>query len=99
MIVVPQVYRDNLSPFRSTSSAIHAVVGDLAPKGFLPHQFCLAGTPQAIANVASSINPGSPTHSQVSHLVSNLQGADMVASAGPISDVLLKDKSWLSSCV
>jgi hypothetical protein len=104
MIAAPQVYRASLSPFRSTSSGIYSVVGDLAPKGFLPHQFCLLGTPQAIANVASSINPSSPIHSQVSYLVSNLQGVHapdatvpLVASAGSISDVLLKDKSWLSS--
>jgi hypothetical protein len=62
------------------------------------------GRSGAEKNVASSINRGSLVHSRVSYLVSNLQGVaapnatvPLVATAGPISDVLLKDKSWLSS--
>ena len=104
MAAPPEMYRVSLSPFQVTSSGIHSVVGNLTPKGFLPQQFCLVGTPQAIAYVASSINPSSPTYPQLSHLVSNLQGVHapnattpLVASSGPISDVLLNQKSWLSS--
>jgi len=49
-----------------------------------PQQFFLVGTPQAIANVASSINPGSLIHSQVSYLVSILQGVDAPNATVPL---------------
>ena len=104
MTASPDIYRVSLSPFRATSSGISSVVSDLVPKGFLPHQYCLIGKPLAIAHMASSINPSSASYPQLTHLVSNLEGVHahgatfpLVASAGPVSGVLLKEQSWLSS--
>jgi hypothetical protein len=100
----PDTYRIALSPFGGSNQSIPSLVGALTPTGFLPEQFCLVGTPSAIAPLASSINPRSTTYPTLSHLVTNLElvhapmvSVPLVASAGPITDVLLKKQSWLSS--
>jgi hypothetical protein len=102
--MAPATYRIALSPFRPVAGEVDLVVGDLAPKGFLADQLCLVGQPSAIAPLSSAIDPKSSTYPSLSSLVANLEKLHLpstpmpvVASAGPILDVFLKQQSWLSS--
>jgi hypothetical protein len=104
MGTLPEMYRIALSPFQPRSLGVHSVVGDLAPQGFLAHQLCLVGTPAVMAPLAASLDPGSAIYPELRHLFGNLEtlqspytNVPIVASAGPITDVLLKHKSWLSA--
>jgi hypothetical protein len=104
MGTLPEMYRIALSPFQPHNLAVHSVVGDLAPQGFRAHQLCLVGTPAVIAPLATSLDPGSAIYPELRHLFGNLvtlevpyANVPIVASAGPITDVLLKHKSWLSA--
>jgi hypothetical protein len=100
----PDTYRIALSPFAGSNLSIPSLVGALTPTGLLPEQFCLVGTPSAIAPFSSSIDPRSTAYPTLSHLVANLElvhapivSVPLVASAGPITEFLLKKQSWLSS--
>jgi hypothetical protein len=104
MSTLPEMFRIALSPFQPRSLGLHSVVGDLAPHGFLPHQLCLLGTPTVLAPLATSLDPASAVYPELRHLLGNLETlavpyakVPIVASAGPITDVLLKHKSWLSA--
>jgi len=97
MAPLPDMYRIALSPFEPQSQGVHSVVGDLAPQGFLAHQLCLIGTPGVIGPLATS-------YPELRHLAANLEAVQVprarvpiVASAGPITEVLFKHQSWLSS--
>jgi hypothetical protein len=104
MGTLPEMFRIALSPFQAASLGVHSVVGDLAPQGFLAQQLCLVGSPAVIAPLATSLDPGSAIYPELRHLFGNLETLEVpyakvpiVASAGPITDVLLKRKSWLSA--
>jgi hypothetical protein len=98
------IYRIALSLFEGSKHGIASLVGDLVPLGLTPQQFCLVGIPSALAPLARSVDPNSPIYPTLAHLVSDLQPVDnfktrvpLVASAGPITEVLLKGTSWLST--
>jgi hypothetical protein len=100
----PTTYRIALSPFQAIDGDLHSVVGDLGAKGYVVDQLCLVGTPSAITPLSSFIEPSSAIDPGLSDLLANLEplylpsaGMPVVASAGPISDILLKQQSWLSS--
>jgi hypothetical protein len=104
MGTLPEMYRIALSPFQPRGGGVHSVVADLAPRGFLAHQLCLVGSPPVIAPLASSLDPSSAIYPQLSHLMGNLEAVEaartsvpIVASAGPIANVLLRNQSWLST--
>jgi hypothetical protein len=99
-----ELYRIALSPFQPHNRGILSVVGDLARHGFLAHQRCLVGTPAVITPLATSLGSGGAVYPEFRQLFENLEPLQaphahvpVVASAGPITDVLLKHKSWLSS--
>jgi hypothetical protein len=97
-------YRIALSLFRGSNQSMASLVGDLVPIGLVPEQFCLVGMPSTIAPLARSIDQNSPIYPTLAHLLTRLETVDnpkmglaLVASAGPITEVLLKQKSWLST--
>jgi hypothetical protein len=102
--MAPTTFRIALSPFQPVAGEVGRVVGDLGPKGFLTHQLCLVGQPSAITPLSSAIDPKSLAYPSLSHLTANLEELHIpstlipvVASAGPILDVFLKQQSWLSA--
>jgi hypothetical protein len=104
MGTLPQMYRIALSPFQPHGGGLHSVVADLAPQGFLAQQLCLVGSPAVIAPLASALDPDGAIYPELAHLMGNLapiQAArtrvPVVASVGPIADVLLKRQSWLAT--
>lgn len=106
MTGAPETFRVSLSPFRPMGSGIYAVVGALAHKGYVAQQFCLIGAAPAVAAVAAGAKPSSSIYPHLSHLASNVESVQapgvrvsIVASTGPLSDVLLNKQSWLSSSV
>jgi hypothetical protein len=99
--MTPTTYRIALAPFQPTLGGVQTVVCGLAPKGFRPDQACLVGTPSSIAPLSSV---GQPANSIYPHLLANLEplhtpatGIPVVATSGPISHILLKQQSWLST--
>ena len=104
MGTLPEMFRIALSPLQPHSLGVHSVVGDLAPHGFRAHQLCLVGTPAVLTPLEASLDPASAIYLELRHLFGNLEtlkvpymNVPIVASAGPITDVLLKHKSWLSA--
>ncbi len=104
MVDASELYRVSLSPFRPNVRGIETVLGGLVPRGFLQQQFCVVGSPAALAPVTSALDPRSVAYPHLSALLGNLEGihapevsVPIVASAGPISDALLKKQLWLSS--
>jgi hypothetical protein len=100
----PNTYRIALSPFGGSNQSIPSLIRSLTSNGLLPEQFCLVGIPSAIAPLASSIDPSSAIYPTLLRLVTNLTpvhapkvSVPLLASVGPINDVLLKKQSWLSS--
>jgi hypothetical protein len=98
------MYRIALSPFQPHSGGVHSVVADLAPQGFLADQLCLVGSPTVLAPLAWALDKNSAIYPELSHLMGNLEAVEsartrvpVVASVGPIANVLLKRQSWLSS--
>jgi hypothetical protein len=98
---LPNIYRIALSPFDAGKRGAHTVLGDLTQKGFPASQLCLVGAPSILEPFATSLDPNSAAYPELSRLATNLEGihasAPMVASTGPISDVLFKQQSWLLS--
>jgi hypothetical protein len=97
----PTTYRIALSPFLPIGARVRSVVGDLGSMGFLPDQLCLVAMPSAIAPLSPSVGSGGGVFAGLFANVEDLQVAAVssriVASVGPIADVLLKQQSWLSS--
>ena len=100
----PGTYRIALSTFQATGESIHSVVRSLVTKGFLAPQLCFVGKPSVIALLASSTDPNCANSCALSQFATHVEAihprasvASIVASVGPISDVLLKKQSWLSS--
>jgi hypothetical protein len=96
-------YRIALSPFAGHHQGVEEVFGHLSPQEFRLDQLCLLGTPSAIAPLAA-INPASASFPGLSHLVGKLESVvpsatkvPILASAGPILDVLFKKQSWLAT--
>jgi hypothetical protein len=93
-------HRIAVAPFLPIHDGVRTVVGDLAPKGFRAEQFCLVGTPSAIAPLASPVGSTSLVYPQ---LIANLEplhvaaSSPLVVSPGPIADILLRQQSWLAS--
>jgi hypothetical protein len=101
--IEPTTYRIALSPFEAIEGDLHPVVSDLGAKGYLVDQLCLVGTPSAITPLSSFIDPSGAIDPGLSHLLANTEplhlpsaGIPVVASAGPISNILLKQQSLLS---
>lgn len=98
----PDTYRIALSP--CGASDIASLIGNLAPTGLVAGQLCLVGTPSAIEPLVRAVERASASDATLARLLANVEAihapnvaVPLVASAGPITDVLLKQQSWLSS--
>ena len=98
MGTLPEMYRIALSPFQAHSPGVQSVVRYLAPQGFVADQLCLIGTPTVIGPLATGLDPELRKLIGELAIVSAVDAQlPIVASAGLITDVLLRQRSWLFS--